>query len=104
MTHDIAIPDDVEYTKPLICQVDPPCEDMTITFTLVGEDKPFREGKIEGRRCPEIASYMFRPRKLDKTTKQFPEPLKAGDKIIVKIICKDKDGKETEETKEVAVT
>ena len=75
----------MEYTKGLFCQVDPPHDNMDITFTIEGEKEPFRVGKIISRRCPEIASFMFRPAKLNISTKQRDKPLQKGDKIKVKV-------------------
>lgn len=83
--HTILIPDKVKYTKGLFCQVDPPHDNMDMSFTIEGEKEPFRVGKLISRRCPEIAVFMFRPAKLNTTTKQRNKPLKAGDKIKVKI-------------------
>lgn len=88
--HIILIPDKVEYTKALFCPIDPPHDNMDITFTKEGEDAPFRTGKIVSRRCPEIASFMFRPAKLNTSTRQRDKPLEKGDKIKVKITLYEK--------------
>ena len=83
--HTILIPDKVEYTKGLFVQVDPPHDFMDMSFTMEGEKEPFRTGQLISRRCPEIACFMFRPGKLNTATKQRDKPLKAGDKIKVKV-------------------
>ena len=74
----IVIPDRVEYTKGLFCPVSPPQSYMSISFTEEGQTEPFREGFIKGRKCPEIAAFMFKPRS---------KPFEAGSKITVNIKC-----------------
>ena len=82
----ILIPDEVEYTKALFVQIEPPHSMMSISFTKKGEKEPFRVGKVISRRCQEIAAYMFRPNKLNLFTKKRDAPLVAGDTIIVKVV------------------
>ena len=83
--YEIAIPDECPYTGLIQCLVDPPYDKMSVTFTLEGEDEPFRGGKITNRRCPEVSGFMFRPMKLNKKLKKRDEPLKEGDTVIVKV-------------------
>ena len=83
--HEILIPNKVEYTKALFCLVEPPHDFMDVSFTKEGEDAPFRVGKLISRRCPEIAAFMFRPGKLNTSTRQRDKPLQKGDKIKVKV-------------------
>lgn len=54
-------------------------------MTLKGEDKPFSFGGVKTRRCPEVAAFLFRPQKLNKSTKKRDAPLKEGDIIVVKV-------------------
>lgn len=81
----IVIPDRCKYTGLLQCLVDPPHDFMSITMTTKGEDEPFREGKVIGRRCPEISGYLFRPMKVDIKKKSRVPALVDGDKIVVKV-------------------
>jgi len=81
----IIIPKQVKYTKALTCIFHPPTDDAQISFTLDGEDKPFRTGKLSTR-SKEISAFMFRPESLDEENNQYTKPLKAGDIIDVKVI------------------
>jgi hypothetical protein len=78
----IIIPKKVKYTKVLTCIFHPPTDKAQISFTLNGENKPFRIGKLSGR-CKEISAFMFRPESLDE---EYSKPLKAGDIIDVEVI------------------
>ena len=64
--------------------VDPPQAD--IKWSLSESGKTFAEGTIS-RRVPEVAFYVFRPRKLIDDVLQ--EPLKAGDIVTVSIEAGD---------------
>jgi len=88
----IIIPDKVEYTKALVCLIDPITSQATISLTLEGEDEPFRTGKLQ-KRSSEIAAYVFRPRVLDEVNKKFTSPLKTGDILNVEVIVTDSLGK-----------
>ena len=99
----IDIPKEVEYTRGLFCAIEPPQANMTIEFTGDGETKPFRIGYIKSRRIPEIAAFVFRPRK-NQFTKKIDKPLEPPCKITatVKIYesydaSKDKYGKKIKE-------
>jgi len=80
----IIIPKQVQYTKPLTCLFHPPTDKAQISFTLDGEDEPFRTGKLS-RRCKEISAFMFRPELLDEKNEQYTKPLKAGDIVNVEV-------------------
>lgn len=80
----IIIPNQVQYTKVLTCVFHPPTDDAQISFTLEGEDKPFRTGKLSTR-SKEISAFMFRPESLDEKNEQYTKPLKTGDIIDVKV-------------------
>lgn len=82
----IAIPEKCKYTSLLQCPVDPPHDNMLITMTTKGDDKPFREGMIINRRCPEIAGFLFRPMIVDEKTRKRVAPLKKGDIVVVKVV------------------
>ena len=81
----IIIPNKVKYTKVLTCIFHPATSNAKISFTIPGEDKQFRTGKLSNR-CKEISSFMFRPESLDERTAQYTKPLKAGDIVNVKVI------------------
>ena len=83
--HEIAIPETIERSQLLQCLVEPPHDFMDITLTLDGEDEPFQHGKILSRRCPEISVFMFRPCKLNMSTRKRDVQLKDGDKVNVKV-------------------
>lgn len=83
--HEIAIPETIERSKLLQCLVEPPHDFMDITLTLDGEKEPFQHGKILSRRCPEISVFMFRPCKLNMSTRKRDVQLKDGDKVNVKV-------------------
>lgn len=80
----IIIPKKVEYTKALTCIFHPPTDKAQMSFTLDGEDKPFRTGKISGR-CKEISVFMFRPESLDVEKEEYTKPLKAGDIVNIDV-------------------
>lgn len=84
--HKIIIPETVEYTRPLVCLIDPVTNDAEISLTLEGEDTPFRTAELK-KRSNEIAVFVFRPRTLDVVNKKFTEPLKKGDIINVKVVA-----------------
>ena len=85
----IVIPKSVKNCKALRCLIDPPTSDVTVSFTLEGEDEPFRTATLI-RRSSEIAAFMFRPRKLDVQKEKFTEPLKPGDVINVEVVLNGK--------------
>ena len=81
-------------------------------MTLKGEDEPFSFGGVKTRRCPEVAGFLFRPQRLNKSTKKRDAPLKKDDIVIVKVTFwkdynpdKDKYAREIESfEQEVEVT
>ena len=81
----IIIPKQVEYTKVLTCIFHPPTDDAQISFTLDGDDTPFRTGKLSNR-CKEISAFMFRPESLDEKKNEYSKPLKSGDIVNVQVI------------------
>ena len=83
--HTIVIPPNCKHTEALRAQVDPPHAFMSISMTFPGESGPFREGKLIGRRCPEIAAFLFRPGILDTKTRKRAAPLQKKDKIKIKV-------------------
>ena len=83
--HEIAIPETIERSKLLQCLVEPPHDWMEVSLTLEGDKEPFQVGKILSRRCPEISVFMFRPCKLNMTTRKRDVQLKDGDKVNVKV-------------------
>lgn len=90
---EIEIPKKVEYTKALFVPIEPPQANMSIEFAAEGENKPFRIGYIKSRRIPEIAGFVFRPRK-NQFTRKIDKPLEPPCKITATIrIYKDYDAK-----------
>ena len=81
----IIIPKQVEYTKALTCIFHPPTKDAQISFTLEGEKKPFRTGKLSNR-CKGISAFMFRPESIDEINERYTKPLKIGDIVNVEVI------------------
>ena len=81
----IIIPKKVQYTKALTCIFHPPTDDAQISFTLDGEDKPFRTGKLSTR-GKEITAFMFRPETLDMEKEKYTKPLMAGNIVNVEVI------------------
>ena len=81
----IIIPEKVQYTKVLTCKFHPPTNDAQISFTIDGEDKPFRTGKLSNR-CKEISAFMFRSETLDEKNEEYSKPLKVGDIVDVEVI------------------
>lgn len=79
------IPKECKHAEAIHCPVEPPHDKMTIEFSNVGDKTPFATGYIAGRRCPEIAGYVFRPTKLNLETRQRDHLLKPGDKVQVSV-------------------
>ena len=87
--YQIAIPKEVEHTKVLSCIVEPPHDKMTIDL-CDEEGNSFIRGGIANRRCGCIDAFVKRPQRLNMATRQRDQPLKAGDKIVVKVSLWDK--------------
>lgn len=85
MTKIQKIPETCKHGDAIHLAVDPPTSD--IKWSLSEGEKIFAEGKIS-RRVPEIAFYLFRPRKLleDGTLQEL---LKKGDTVTVTIEAGD---------------
>lgn len=91
----IVIPEKCEHTALVQCPVEPPHANMSISFTTKGDDKPFREGKILNRRCPEISGFLFRPQIVDTKSRKRVTALSKGDIVIVKVVLYEKGDSNT---------
>lgn len=79
------IPKESKHGEAIHCPVEPPHDKMTIEFFNPDEKTPFATGYVAGRRCPEIAGYVFRPMKLNLESRQRDQHLKKGDKVVVSV-------------------